>query len=372
LQDPIAAWRSPGAGETDPRRHALAHAILAPNPHNRQPWLIDLVGDSEILFFVDLERLLPATDPFDRQITLGCGAFLELFELTARANGRSVEITLWPDGEPQPRLDARPIAHIRLIEATSTRDPLFDQVLARRTNREPFEDREVSEDDLREIAFQAAYPWLPPNIGATPDGSPVPVPPPAPLRFEWSRAGDQLTAFRALAWNGFDRECHTPAAYQESVDLMRIGRAEIAEHRDGLAIEGPMVEFAHAVGLLTRRSLADTNNRFTKQGIEAWRPLAEHAPAYVWLTTLENTRSAQIMAGRAYARLNLAATGRELAMHPWSQTLQEYPEMADLYAEMERLTGAREGETVQMLARVGYAPEVQPAPRRGLAEHLRS
>ncbi len=42
-------------------------------------------------------------------------------------------------------------------------------------------------------------------------------------------------------------------------------------------------------------------------------------------------------------------------MHPWSQALQEYEEMADLYAEAKTLLGAGAGETVQMLARVGYA-----------------
>ena len=46
--------------------------------------------------------------------------------------------------------------------------------------------------------------------------------------------------------------------------------------------------------------------------------------------------------------------------------------MAELYAEAERITAAREGETVQMLVRVGYAETIAPAPRRGLAEHLRA
>ncbi len=372
LPDPIAAWRSPGAGEADPRRFALAYAILAPNPHNRQPWLIELVGENEFIFSADLDRLLPATDPLDRQITLGCGAFLELFDLAARANGHVAEINLWPEGEPQPRLDARPIAHVKLTAQAMQKDPLFDQILARRTNREPFEVREVPEEALVAAAGDAIWPWRPPNVGGTADGSPVPAPPPTPLRIEWSRTGEQLTALRTLAWNGFDRECHTPAAYQESVDLMRIGRAEIAAHRDGLVLDGPMIEFAKAVGLLNHRTLADTNNSFTRDGINAWRPLAESAPAYAWMTSLENTRTAQIIAGRAYARFNLAATARGLAMHPWSQTLQEYPEMAELYAEAERITAAREGETVQMLVRVGYADTIAPAPRRGLAEHLRA
>lgn len=368
LPDPIAAWRDPGAGEADPRRFALAHAILAPNPHNRQPWLIELVGEDEFIFNVDLDRLLPATDPFDRQITLGCGAFLELFDLAARANGHVAEINLWPEGEPQPRLDSKPIAHVKLLAQETPKDPLFDQILARRTNREAFEAREVPEDQLVSAANDAIWPWRPPNVGGTADASPVLT----PLHIEWSRTGEQLAALRALAWNGFDRECHTPAAYQESVDLMRVGRAEIATHRDGLVLDGPMIEFARMVGLLNRATLADVENSFTKQGIEAWRPLAENAPTYAWMTSLENTRTAQIIAGRAYARFNLAATARGLAMHPWSQTLQEYPEMAELYAEAERITEAREGQTVQMLVRVGYSETVAPAPRRGLAEHLRA
>ncbi len=360
LPDPVAAWRSPGAGEADPRRHALAHAILAPNPHNRQPWLVDLLGDHELVLHVDLDRLLPATDPYDRQITLGCGAFLELLALAAGANGHRAEVTLWPEGEPQTRLDGRPVAHVRLIAEATPKDALFDHILARRTNREQFKNRAVDEAALAEIANAA----LPPGGNAI--GSP------APLRVDWTRSPEQLAALRALAWNGFDTECATPAAYQESVDLMRIGGAEIARHRDGIALEGPMIEFAKTVGLLNRRVLADTSNRFTRDGINAWRPLAESAPAYVWIVSLENTRAAQIAAGRAYARLNLSAIAQGLAMHPWSQTLQEYPEMAELYAEAERLAGAKQGETVQMLARVGYGETIRPAPRRGLSEHIRA
>lgn len=371
LPDPIAAWRAPGAGETDPRRHALAHAILAPNPHNMQPWLVELVGDDEIVFRPDLERLLPATDPLNRQIVLGCGAFLELFDLAARANNRRAEISLWPEGEPEANLDARPIAHIKLFAEQTQKDALFDSIQARRTNRRPFESRAVPEADLRAASDAAALPWSLPNIGGTADRSPIQVPP-APLRFSWALAGEQLDALRALAWNGFEREAETPAAFQESVNVMRIGRAEIARHRDGLALEGPMIEFARMFGLVNRQTLGDIHNSATRQGIDAWRPLAEDAPAYAWLTTLQNTRAAQIMAGRAYARFNLAATARGLSMHPWSQTLQEYPEMADLFTEMERITASQDGETVQMLVRVGYGPEISPAPRRGLDEHLRT
>lgn len=348
--DPDAAWREPGAGETDPRRYALAHAILAPNPHNRQPWLIDLAGENEIVFFADLDRLLPATDPFDRQIVIGCGAFLELLDLAARNLGKRTEITLFPEGEAQPRLDARPIAHIRLADGGS-RDALFEQIVHRRTNRKPFEDREVAASELDAIAAAAAQ---------------------APLSFAYANGGALRDALRQLAWNAFEREFQTPAAHGETVELMRVGAAEISEHRDGIAISGMKVEFARFFGLVNRRTLADIDNDQTRDGLEEWRPWALEAPAYVWINSPDNTRATQIAAGRAYARLNLAATARGLAMHPWSQALQEYPEMAELHAEAERLMNAPGDARVQMFARVGYGREMKPAPRRGLGEHIRT
>jgi hypothetical protein len=57
-------------------------------------------------------------------------------------------------------------------------------------------------------------------------------------------------------------------------------------------------------------------------------------------------------------------------MHPWSQALQEYPKMAQLHAEAERLLNAPDEARVQMLARIGYGPQIPPAPRRGLQQHL--
>jgi hypothetical protein len=350
LPDPIAAWRAPGAGEADPRRFALAHAILAPNPHNRQPWLVQLIGEDELLFYADLERLLPATDPFDRQIVLGCGAFVELFDLAARANNHRAEITLWPEGEPDPRLDQRPVAHIKLVGEHVEKDPLFDHILSRRTNRSPYEQREVPAAVFQALAAAAG----------------------AGVMFDAAWGGELRDALRQLAWAAFDKEMQTPVRYQESVDLMRIGRAEIARHRDGLAMEGPMIEFAHALGLLNHRVMSDPNNQFVKQGIEALRPLALEAPAFVWITTPDNGRATQIAAGRAYARMNLAATREGVAMHPWSQALQEYPEMAELYAEAERMLNAPDVARVQMLARVGYGREVHAAARRGLDEHVRA
>jgi hypothetical protein len=52
--------------------------------------------------------------------------------------------------------------------------------------------------------------------------------------------------------------------------------------------------------------------------------------------------------------------------------LQEYPEMAKLYAEQQAMLSASAAAPVQMLVRIGYAAMIDPSPRRGLGEHLKT
>ena len=83
----LRAWAEVGMTTRDVRLDAFRHAILAPNPHNRQPWQIRLVGTDTAIITCDLERRLPHTDPFDRQIVIGFGCFLELARIAAAERG---------------------------------------------------------------------------------------------------------------------------------------------------------------------------------------------------------------------------------------------------------------------------------------------
>ncbi len=352
LPDPIAGWRDPGAGETDPRRFALAHAILAPNPHNTQPWLVDLDDAGGMTLYCDLERRLPFTDPLDRQITIGCGAFLELYRIAAAELGQFAEITPFPEGEPTSNLDARPLAHVRFNPtANAARDPMFAHITTRRTNRNDYDAARIPADtDLVRITSA---------IGGFPGAA------------QWTIEPDKVAALRDLVWRGFDREMRTEGAQDETYGWLRFGRAQIAEHRDGLAIEGPMIPLFKAIGVLDREDFLNPGSTANKQGADEWRAKAESSPAFMWLTTANDTPSTRLATGIAYARLNLAATATGLAMHPWSQTLQEYEEMAELYAEARTLLDTGD-QIAQMLVRVGYAEAVNPAARRDVAAIIRS
>ena len=137
----IEAWKGPSPTEPDVRRWILAHAILAPHSHNLQSWLVDLRTPGEMLLRCDLERLLPATDPFSRQIMMSHGTFIELLDIAARERGQRAEVALFPEGVFGPdKIDQRPVARIRLVpDAAVAKDALFAQILRRHTNRNAYD-----------------------------------------------------------------------------------------------------------------------------------------------------------------------------------------------------------------------------------------
>lgn len=158
-------------------------------------------------------------------------------------------------------------------------------------------------------------------------------------------------------------EVRTPAAYQESINLMRIGRAEIEANPDGIALGGAFLEALNLTGVLTRKSLADPASRSYQIGLDMIEEGAMTSMGFVWINTLDNDRAAQIEAGRAYMRIALQAAADGLAMQPMSQALQEYPAMAPYYDTIHARLTNPPSERVQMLARLGYAEDIGPAPR---------
>lgn len=342
----VAAWAGPARAETDPRRRALSWALLAPNPHNMQPWKVDLSRSGEILLHVDHDRLLPETDPFARQIVIGHGTFLELLVLAAGAEGYAADITYFPDGLPSgDALNDRPLARIRLVRDGRAADPLFQQIPLRRSTKEPYEDRAPRSEHLD--ALQASH--LHQSAALTLSTDPA-----------------LAARLRAITERAMLIEMETPRTLQESIDRLRVGADAIAAQPDGIDLHGPFFWWLAKLGLMTREKAMTPGTVAYQGGIDYALGWARATPAFGWLATWGNDRIAQIEAGRAYVRLNLKATELGLAMHPVSQVLQEYPEMAGLQQEFRGVIGAPPQATVQMLFRLGYAERGSPSPRRPL------
>lgn len=341
-------WERAGSYE-DPRMRALSWALLAPNPHNRQPWLADVSEDGVITLHADTDRLLPHTDPFNRQIVIGLGCFLEVLRMAAAEDGYRAAMTLFPLGSSATALDRRPIARITLTaDPTVARDPLFALVPARRSNKEPFDmSRPLAPDMLTQMAAAASNAT---RFGGTIDPA-------------------ETAKLRALTREALRIEVETPHTYQESVDLFRIGRREVDANPDGIDFSGPMFETMHLTGMFSREIAADPTSFAFKSGMDAIYANADTAMGHVWLVTADNSRETQIATGADWLRVNLAATALGLGFQPLSQALQEFPEMAGPYDQVhERL--APDGGTVQMLSRIGYGPAVGNSPRWPLESRI--
>jgi hypothetical protein len=359
----VEAWQGPGT-ETDPRRRALAYAITAPNPHNLQPWLVDLRQPSTIVVRTDPQRVLPETDPYGRQILIGHGAFVELLVMALAKEGLESKVTLWPQSELPTGLtawDARPVAQIAISKpsAAVAPDALFDLILKRRTPKTDYDTaRPVSPTTLK--ALTDSHRATSVAVGGTVDAA-------------------QLTAMRDLCWQSAQVELLTPRTYLESAKLLRIGPNEILKHRDGISINSAFLRFADAVGMVDRAAPLTDGSAAYKTAMGRFEGHSRSAMGFVWITSAGNTRSQQIEVGRAYIRLQLKATELGLGVHPMSQALQEFAEMKPHYEKVHQLIlgkGAPRSDgdaTVQMFCRLGYTASPPPAtPRRALERFVQT
>lgn len=342
-------WRTAGQGFGDVRLDALSYAILAPNPHNRQPWRYTLVGADQIDVTCDLDRRLPETDPYDRQITIGFGCMLELLRMAAASRGYRADIVAFPDGEPTPRLDEKRVATVHFVadaalDGVGARDPLAGYILERRSTKTPY-------DAARPVAAATLARLL--TVGG---GGSVEV--------------AMVSRLRALTWAAWRVEWETARTRAESINLMRIGNAEIAANPDGISLGGTVMGLGGLVGVISRESLNDPDSSAFAQSAARFEPVIKSAQGHVWIISPSSSRAEQLEAGRKWVRVNLMAQSMGLAIHPLSQALQEFPEMAAHYAAVHDTLGTGTGEVVQMLARIGYADFPAPTPRWPMRSHL--
>jgi hypothetical protein len=331
----LSPWLNAGQYE-DLRLKALSYAILSPNPHNRQPWEIELIGENKINIYRNKIKNLPETDPFDRQLTIGMGCFIETLSIASKEFGLSNEISYFPAGEDGP------VAEIIFSSTSEAKDPLFNSILDRRSCKEPFSTMALSSEQIAAlITFGNVF-----------------------------YKKEDVEDLKRITWESWLVEYKTPRTLKESIDLMRFGKKEINLSPDGIDLGGAFLESLRLTGLMTPQSMAEPGTIAYQTGIDMYDEMLNSTPNYILLKTDNNDRSAQINTGKKWARLNLKTTEMGLSIHPCSQALQEYPEMKNLYTNIHK-TYAEKGQTIQMLGRLGYGPALSPSPRWSIEEKIR-
>jgi len=345
----LEGWKGPMSGETDIRWIVLSYAILAANSHNKQPWIVDLTGPNSLELYVDRERLLPETDPPARQIHISQGTFLENLELAAREHGYRAEIDYFPDGEYDNAIvEDKPVASVTLnMDDSTAKDPLFEAILRRQSNKRTYDNAPLSADQLAPLRASISDPRL--ALTISDDGA----------------IKEQLSQITTEAMR---IETASKSRDTETVAMFRFNDEERRRYRDGFGVAQAgrtgLMEWVAESFFLSREATERDSTGFGEQAVTITADQAQSAAGFGWITTASNTRLDQVVTGRAYERLNLTATALGVSIHPMSQVLQEYTDMANLQERFLAYLDVPEGHTVQMLFRLGIAEPVEHSPRR--------
>lgn len=314
-------------------RAVLRFAVLAPSSHNSQPWLFRVVGNA-LELLADRSRALPVVDPEDRELIISCGAALRFVRATLTHFGQGSRLALFPERD-QPDLLAR-VTLDEPVKPTERDHALFKAIPLRRTNRFPFEPREVPEVALGRARNQTEKDgaWLQTLTGEADRAALA----------ELIAEGDQAQ----LADRRFRREL---AAWVHS---------NRSASRDGMpGYAHGIGDLASAVGPLIIRTFDVGDGRAARD-----RQLALGSPALAVLWTEEDSPRAWLRAGQGLAGALLSLQAEGVAVSYLNQPI-EIPELRD---RVRALLG-REGEP-QLILRLGYGKLCRPTPRRRVPEVL--
>lgn len=351
-------WNGPEPSQQDIRIQVLSYAILAPNAHNIQPWLIKMTGATSFDLYVDPERLLPETDPIYRQIHISQGTFLEVLSIAASGLGHEAKINYFPQGMYQnDKLANKPVASIELVRLDKPKpDPLFGYLLRRHSNKRDYGNTSLSQQEIASLeSYMAQHGQYPLTI---------------------TQSKESKARFETILTNAMQIEVNDQKRSHETIAMFRFDQDEVNQYRDGFGVAQSGTTGIKQIIVenffLSRDKTEQDPTSFDQQSVTMAQTTAASTEAFSWLTTQGNSRLDQVIVGRDYCRLNLKTTAMGLAQHPMSQVLQEYEDMLPLQASFKEAFGIKKGETVQMLFRLGKAERTPHGPRRLVSDLLKA
>jgi nitroreductase len=319
---------------SDQMEFLLGYAVLAPSTHNTQPWLFR-INAMNLDVVADRRRALRVVDPYDRELTISCGAALFNLRVATEYFGHVFQVTLLPDPA-----DANLLARfdLGLSGDTSSEDILlFQAITKRRTTRAPFRLEPLPEDLLAALTAAAQ------KEGAS---------------LCWFTAEAHRNAIADLVAEA-DRVQWANKAFREEIARWLRTRPEAA--RDGIPTQDVGVKdwLSFAGPALVRT--------FDRGGGQAARDrdIALHSPTLAVLSTDADEPAAWLQAGQALEAVLLRATAEGVCAS-WLNQPVEVPDLRQRLAGLLPTPGQP-----QVLLRLGYGqPPPTPTPRRSVRELL--
>lgn len=288
----------------------VANAVLAPSPHNSQPW--EFVWRNDMLECRhDPSHDLPSLDFESLATAATFGAVAETLEMAARRLGLTPTTKTFPDAS-----DPRLMCTVTFAPGDRADDELFEYVPRRVTNRRRDKRQPIDEkalDALRDATRSRD----------------------AELRLVSDDAGlDEMGALMGAC----DRlGTMNPAIHRDSMSGFRWTREQVETHRDGLDVSTMELTASERAGfwLLSKWEIVDCMKRIG--GGASLADLAKQcvasSSAIGLITTRGVSRADYFRGGRALQRMWLTAAKLGLALQPWTG-------LPYLFARVERGGGS--------------------------------
>jgi hypothetical protein len=320
----------------DVRLALLDRARWSMSAHNMQPWVVALDKDDPLglRVFLANDRLLPATDPYSRQIVMSVGAFLAVIEDGAEAWGYSARVSLFPEGEQAAQdggQDFRlPVAGIVLSAAPPSGAAYLD-ALSSATVKDNLGPAALLPEERSALLALNTFPGV---------------------HVDLLHEADDLAGLKPILKEAFRLEMSHGPTLSESYDLMRRNRRQILRSPWGLSYGSNFPRGALGWIELFETLFPMRPDRWGMTGADNFDKEIDNGETFLIIRTAQNTRGAQIESGMVFQRVWLEAIHQGKAVLPASQPLQEYEAMSGLYQAVHG-SFAEPGETIQMIALLG-------------------
>jgi hypothetical protein len=292
----LEAWDAFERGAHSGPLRLVSAAILAANPQNTQPWRFRVDGN-KIELEADFGRTLGAMDPFEREMFIGLGCALENMAVAASGAGLAAAITLAP--QPGERTHA---ARIACSIAASTLHPLAAAIVARRTNRGPYDaGRRLADRDL--TALRELQRDEPCRLLLFP------------------RDSEGAKRFAALTIKATEEIITDPEMSHASARWYQHDQDEIAARRDGLTLQtvGLPLWLSIVARMAPPVSEQSAHDTWLKSTRDVQLATADHVGMLAVPPDAFYDDTTSLAVGRLWQRIHLAATLMGLACQPINQ-----------------------------------------------------
>ncbi|MBL4668918.1 MAG: hypothetical protein JKY30_06605 [Flavobacteriales bacterium] len=333
---------------------AIALGVNAPSPHNTQSWKFKILHDNEMLFYVDENILLPATDPPSRQIHIGTGCFIETLVIGSTTFGYDTEIEYFPEGyDSSSDFGKKPVAKISLTKREILEHPLAKQIYKRQTNRRKYKGNVIPHTEFKSIEK---------TVGSSHS------------KMIFINDVEEMKPYLDIFYKGFEIESKTFRTNEETRHLFRYSEKERVEKRDGISI--PQMGYKGIMKWLAENSLDNGSKekwhseKSINLSLKSVLSGIESTKGIIFWKTEQNNFIDWIKMGRDYVKFELSRTSLNLYVHPYNQAIQEYDEMKTVRNELNSLMNIKNEEKIQMIVRIGRSSTPYYSYRRNVEKYL--